>query len=59
MRLKTKKGEVNVANDKGKQENRIIEKIVVERKYTNEITPALRDVSELHIKYNKLRTRKI
>ena len=28
-----------MANDKGKQENRITEKIVVERKYTNEITP--------------------
>ena len=28
-----------MSNDKSKNENRITEKIIVERKYTNEITP--------------------
>lgn len=36
--FKTKKGEINVANDKGQEKDKMTEKIIVERKYTNEIT---------------------
>jgi len=56
--LKIKKGGTNVANDEDK--NKITEKIIVERKYTNEITPiqavlpiVLEDINKKRMQYLK------